>query len=362
MKQLYILLIKLIVALTQRFDILLAWARSKVQPEYNDSPIITVPEKSIAVAIVAVWQSVIDDNFFQALKILAENKFDLIVINNKSLSADDRCKIESIAFAYHERKPGLGRDFAAYRCAILGTYKSLVERTSVNDLIFINDSVLINPNIFKSFIKKFIVTDGDVVALTETTPVHYHVSSWFFMVRRTVFTNKAFFDYWLEYKPYQSRPYAISKGEVGLTRCYKSLGANINVVYNSDRIVEVLMKQDVNKLFVQRFLPKNVQESIISLRQDAPNYDFFWYDLDRYSNQMNQTHFWQLILLNFFAFPFVKKDIYTRQIFTLNQLRSGLAVFEDAPSCNIYFNKLTSVITNDEQSFLKRFFIKASVQ
>ena len=290
--------------------------RQPKEPEIPPLPLIS--KDSDVVAIVALYQNgVLCPNAESMLEILKEKGVALFVINNGKLSLEEQKKLSFVDF-YYER-PNWGMDFGAYK---LGTriIRAMEAQHKINPkkYVFLNDSVLILSARYAAFMERFLSDSADWVGVTENHDGPHHVSSWLFSVSKEIWKQPKFSAFWDEYQPLAARHYTIVKGELGLSGLLKRMGYNASVHFPSSLFIGEVAKltsEEFNNalsLVQQKFLASSAS-NFSSQRTD-------W--IEKYlknERSLNQTHFWQLFALWKTDFPFVKKDLWSRNKFTREQ-------------------------------------------
>jgi len=365
----YKLFKKIAIFTIRRIDFHYAQLLELIFPEKNDGIIY---EKKLLnqtchnIAIIAMWQNKLCPNFYQALESLVNNGFEIVAVNNREISKDDKIKLEKVCMVYHERKPGKGRDFGAYKQGVRIT-RNFIEKTEINKVLFMNDSVYIFKNRFDKLLHDIKCMEDDVIGITETTELHYHISSWFFVVSKQIFLNDIFQSFWDNYKSYQSRVYSIHKGEVGLTKQYIKLKKVPRVIYSSKAIIEELQTLKIPSISIWKYLRRAYKDSI-SLKKDKTEIDKikFWTQLEQMVDGSNQTAFWQLIAIVYLQFPFVKKETYSREVFNRFTIQNAFeemvlmdSILKDDAEYSL--NDMLSKITKKEESVLNNIKIRAGI-
>ena len=288
------------------------------------------------VAIMAVYQNgQLDANVQQLTRTLLRRGCDVVMINNGKLSNEASESCRSLFALYHERPSGLGRDFASYRVGFLSLLAALARQSvQPQELIFLNDSVLYVDERMDAFLDDFFAMSGEWKGVTESSEPSYHVSSWFFSVGKDIWSDVRFQKYWLEYCPLHSRPYVIARGEVGLSTILSRMGRVPKVLYPASRFIEYVRSRGTDGLidllplmpaghfdhYIRNYLScrelnrrENMNALVIA--------DIIWQQ-----QHTNQSAFWQLIGILGLGFPFVKKDIYSKGVFGMPQLRQFTAM------------------------------------
>lgn len=316
----------------------IAKLRYQIGPKELPQQILTTEHYSTlasdTVAIVAIYQrNAICANLRYILGALREHGIDTLVINNGALSTTEKEAAEILTTIYHERNPGLGRDFASYKLGvqIIKYAEKCNSEFKPNRFLFLNDSVFAIPDRYNSVLQKAIITTSPWLGVTESTEKSHHVSSWFFSISREVWTDPRFQSYWEKYLPLHSRHHAIHKGEIGFSSMMLQAGFYPEVIFNASSLMNLLKDLSWEDLLTSiRLLPTNHCVGYLTFIKDVcGNLS----DHDRKSlvlakvmldqENTNQAAFWQLLACMHFNFPFIKKDLYARRVFTRLQLASA---------------------------------------
>lgn len=300
------------------------------------------PLKQGQIAIMAVYQNgQLDTNVLQLTRTLMRRGCDVVMINNGKLSDDAREVCRGLFALYHERPTGLGRDFASYRVGFLALLAAMVRQSvQPQELIFLNDSVLYMAERMDSFLDDFFAMPGEWKGVTESSEPLYHVSSWFFSVKRSIWSNARFQEYWLDYRPLHSRPYVIANGEVGLSTALTKMGQASTVLYPAKRFIEYIRSLEADGLAeLLPLMPAGYADHYVgkylaccALNRQEHVKAIIIADILCLQQHTNQSAFWQLIGICGVGFPFVKKDIYAKGVFGMAQLRQFTFMMADDPS------------------------------
>ena len=167
----------------------------------------------------------------QNLYIIAINT--LKVIQVKQLHKYIDCYIE---------KPNFGRDFGSYKTGFMHVFKNKLH-LSCNRLIMLNDSIFYSKKGVDSMLKKLLISDYEVLGVTENYEIEYHLGSFCLSLSKNILNNKKFIKFWKKYKLTDIRPKVIKRGEMGLTKILKkvvSSEANIASIYDLQWIESVI--------------------------------------------------------------------------------------------------------------------------
>lgn len=281
------------------------------------------------IAIIAMWQSILCSNFLGALKAARQSGYILIVVNNCILESSDINEMQGLADVYIERDPGFGRDFAAYKTGVNYLNRMVSDSTKIDSVLFFNDSMVYFPSRLHRLFEYIDSIDRDVITLTESFVGGHHQSSWFFQVSGRVYFNEKFQGFWRRYKPCQSRVYTIKSGELGLSKIYSKLRITPHAIYNSAYFLRGL-DDSIRCDDIYKLLSLRLQEALF-FNEDYPARDVF---INALLNKMlmdNPTHAIGLLLFRYFDFPAVKKDIYSKMVNNMHQIRMLFELNQEVP-------------------------------
>ena len=167
----------------------------------------------------------------QNLYIIAINTLKVIQVNQLHEYID--CYIE---------KPNFGRDFGSYKTGFMHVFKNKLH-LNCNRLIMLNDSIFYSKKGMDSMLKKLLISDYEVLGVTENYEIEYHLGSFCLSLSKNILNNKKFIKFWKKYKLTDIRPKVIKRGEMGLTKILKtvvSTEANIASIYDLQWIESVI--------------------------------------------------------------------------------------------------------------------------
>lgn len=285
------------------------------------------------VAIVALHQvGGLCANCEAMLQTLARSGIALIVINNGALDAPAAARVRALAALYHERRPGLGRDFASYQLGVR-VVDALIEagRADPPRVLFVNDSVLVIPDRYAAFLPRFLAEGAPVVGVTETDERNYHIASWLFSVSRELWQQPFFRRYWARLRPIHCRRHTIRAGELRLSACLTYHRVPIALMYPASLFINALKGLPPEAIEeTLQYLPYGFLQGDPAVLAAESFRDVRWRVLSG-QRGINQAAFWQLVGLLHSDFPFVKKDIYYRGVFSLAQMRLFFDAFNAEP-------------------------------
>ena len=195
----------------------------------------------------------VTEDFLQLLAALRRHDINPIVVCNGNLSDEQLDRLAIDAHRILVRR-NLGRDFGAYRAA---TVLLQAQEFQPRRLLYLNDSVMfVDGTGLDAMIGGLAESDYDVVGTFENHEIAHHVGSYAFSVSGKVFADPSVQRFWRDYKPYDLRPHAIKKGEIGLSKCLAKCGYRTDVIYSADKLALRLDKMALPELIENlRYVP-----------------------------------------------------------------------------------------------------------
>ena len=194
------------------------------------------------------------------LQSLRAEGVNTIVVFNRTPTAEE---IELARGHVHRIlvRRNVGRDFGAYRSAVLNLQRSDVRPSR---LLFFNDSVFLLPGRkLADMVSRLVHATWDVVGAFENHASAHHVGSFAFSVSGAVYDSAEFRRFWRRYRPYNIRPHAIARGEMGLTRTYRKERFGVDILYSLDKIGGELAARTLNDdLALLRVLPRRPRQRL----------------------------------------------------------------------------------------------------
>jgi hypothetical protein len=298
------------------------------------------------------------------LDAIARSPHNLIVVSNAALSPLLKAQLQDRCYKIIERK-NLGRDFGAYKD---GVNYVLEHHPDAGRIVLMNDSVFF----FQRTIDKLIndlTAPHDFIGLTETHQYHYHVQSFMLSFGRDALRSKAFNRFWKRYRPISTRRFAIHRGELRLTRVMTKAGFRPHILYQPAHLVPHLQRKPVREsIELIQLMPSHARDSLYShfltvlgekhipssyaaleavsqgIRplQSGPLRGADGGQLVRINNQAagmeqwsfgifpnlivssisrnNQMHHGGLLFIKYLGMPLLKRDIFYRELFTLEEI------------------------------------------
>lgn len=336
------------------WEYLVAYARYALAPREPLPELGAVPAlHGRIVAIVALHQvGTLCRNCDAMLQALADEDVALIVINNGALGEAAAARVRGLAVLYHERRPGLGRDFASYQLGVRIVDALIAAgRADPPRIVFANDSVLIIPDRYRAFLPRFLAETAPVVGVTETDEKSYHISSWLFAVSRELWQQPFLRRYWQKLRPIHCRRHTIRAGELKLSACLTYHRVPFALMYPASVFMAALQKLPAAAIEeTLQYLPYGFLQGDPAVLAAESFRDVRWRVLSA-QRGINQTAFWQLVGLLHADFPFVKKDIYYRGVFSLAQMRLFFDAFDAVPGPDKRYIRDRVMAVRDPRTF-----------
>jgi hypothetical protein len=155
------------------------------------------------------------------------------------------------------------------------------------------------------------------------------MTAWLFALAGKVFKNKEIKKFWERYLPLKFRQHCIRKGEIKLTSTLLKAGYSPYILYPATYFIDKIpsQKEQLFTLFPQNsfhrnmfnsFIEKQISSKELSLKEKD---DIILNALRELSAVTNQMHIFNLSGVRFCSFPFLKKDLFWRDVYSLTQIR-----------------------------------------
>ena len=265
---------------------------------------------------------------------VARSPFNLVIVSNAQLTDGLADELRSKCRLLIERN-NIGRDFGGYKDGVA----IVLRRFDVERLIIANDSVFYLSEGLDELLTRL---DGphDLIGVSEVYDHHYHVASFLMSFGRRVLQSAAFRNFWRRYKPLGSRRWAIFRGEGDLSAQLLRAGFRPYILYRAAHLHPYL----VNDAAVTPLLPLQVREWLagsgearsttlahkigIALKwlRGIPPTKRGGADLviDEVMGR-NQMHAAGLMFHKFMGLPLIKRDLYYRGVYSLDDLAATVA-------------------------------------
>lgn len=263
------------------------------------------------------------------IEAIARSAFNLVLVSNGELKPALRKELLTKSRLLIERK-NIGRDFGGYKDGVSVAMRRFAD---IERLVVANDSVF-----FLDGLDELLAAlDGpqDFIGISEVYEHHYHVASFMLSFGRRVLESRAFREFWRRYKPMATRRWAIFKGEGALTATLLRAGFRPHVLYRASHLRAHLAgtPQEV------ALLPIEVRAIIAGTGDPTPTttlhkFGVFvkWLGSVRPRQRTlsetivdeimarNQMHAAGYMFRKFLKMPMIKRDIFYRSVYSLEDL------------------------------------------
>lgn len=268
------------------------------------------------------------------IEAVARSPFNLVIVSNAQLTAALTDELLGKCRLLIERN-NIGRDFGGYKDGVA----VVLRRFDVERLVIANDSVFYLNEGLDDLIARL---DGqhDLIGVSEVYDHHYHVASFLMSFGRRVVQSRAFREFWQGYKPLGSRRWAIFRGEGDLSAQLLRAGFRPHILYRAVHLRPYLANQDA----VLPLLPLQVRAWLAGAGE--PRSTTFLHKVaiavkrlrglppaqrqgaDLVIDEVmgrNQMHAAGLMFRKFMGLPLIKRDLYYRDVYSLDDLAASLA-------------------------------------
>ena len=265
---------------------------------------------------------------------VARSSFNLVIVSNAQLTDHLAEELRGKSRLLIERN-NIGRDFGGYKDGIA----VVLRRFDIERLVIANDSVFYLSEGLDDLLAKL---DGphDLIGVSEVYDHHYHVASFLMSFGRRVVESVAFREFWRRYKPLGSRRWAIFRGEGDLSAQLLRGGFRPHILYRAVHLRPHLANDNA----VLPLLPLQVRAWLagsgearsttllhkigVALKwlRGVPRAKLSGADLviDEVMGR-NQMHAAGLMFRKFMGLPLIKRDLYYREVYSLDDLAAVVA-------------------------------------
>jgi hypothetical protein len=265
---------------------------------------------------------------------VARSPFNLVVVPNGRLAPALANQLLGQSRLLVERN-NIGRDFGGYKDGV----NIVLRRFDVDRLVIANDSVFYLPEGLDKLLAD-LDKANDFTGVSEVYLHHYHVASFMMSFGRRVIANAAFRQFWQRYKPLGTRRWAIFRGEGPLTAALLRAGFRPRVLYQAAHLREPLSREaeivPLLPLDLRAWLAGEGERSPTTLlhkiaaalkwlhgvRQPPAALPAIVVDEIMGRNQMHAAG---LMFRKVLGLPIVKRDLYFRGVFSLDDLAAAVA-------------------------------------
>ena len=326
--------------------------------------------KSSNFAILALYMNgPLPDFTANVIAAIDASPLNLVVVSNTTLVPYLRAQLLQNCWLLIERA-NLGRDFGAYKDGISILLQS---QKDVDRVILLNDSLFF----FQKGLTKLISDlcgPQEFIGVTEVLEFHYHVQSFMLSFGQHAIRTRQFRKFWRTYRPISTRRWSIHKGEIKLTRRLTKAGFRPHVLFQAAQLIAHLRPRAMREVLeAARLLPSRerlqlyrefdriVGNENISLAEfeaisqgirgispgggsragalaaigsqletmDRWSFEIFANKLVAIIARRNQAHVGGFLFAKYLGLPVIKRDIFYRQIYSLEEIYRILTDFNE---------------------------------
>ena len=244
------------------------------------------------------------------IKSLHELGYAIIFVSNLPINGESLQWLERYCSRIALRE-NFGRDFGAYKFAIL---KYEEEIRNASELLIANDSVTgpIAPldHMFEIMTSRDVDMWGTTESYSRKMYEKYHLASYFLVLRPTVFTSTAFWDFWHKYRLSYSRVDTIEDGEIEFTFQLINAEFKLSSYIGASEIFEFIRKDITGSLMFLH--PHLVTLALTCATNRTSLYTQLLKNLVQrflYTDNHN-VRFAKILLM--LGSPFIKRDLFSR--------------------------------------------------
>jgi hypothetical protein len=268
----------------------------------------------------------VSQNLLAYIGVLNDCGYNILLVNNGPLSARHIELFQSRCHTLVAKYYG-GRDFGCFQ---YGTklLQELAASRPILQVIYCNESVFVRPSQLSKTVERIRQSRAPHIGLTGTWESAYHVSSWLFSVSGELFRDPAFQQFWADYLPISSRTHAIWYGEIGLSAHLQRHGIQPEILYPPQLVGDLCVSLDSDRLC--RAMPRLSSVTLwYQLRDRMSATDMVGREILRrivldQGELHNTSNLYNLLLVEFCDFPFLKKDLVFRNDYSLSQIEEVL--------------------------------------
>lgn len=239
-------------------------------------------------------------------KSLSDAGFTVLVVHaadshRPSLNADDIDECFTIL------KRNIGYDFGSYAVGVFAARDSL---SALDEMIFVNDSIVQIAEGLGAVIDRFREVDADAVGCTDSFQHQYHLQSYLIWFGRKICRSSVLPRFMADYSFSSVKDIVIKEGEIGLSVRLQVEGFTIAALFGYQTLASHWVRRYGETLQQVDDLPGTPRD------QTTPSFKTSLINqLDVMMNSIlngvpvNPTHFFWDILIEDFAFPFVKREL-----------------------------------------------------
>lgn len=260
-----------------------------------------------------------------ALRALAATQTNVLLVFNHPVDEERLARFRQDSFRIMIRN-NTGLDIGGYRDG----YLALHDEPSLERLLILNDSVYFFERGLQAFFERLMSSTADISAPYENRQFHYHVQSFCISLSRRMATCEGVKRFFEDYIPVNSRRWAIHMGEIGLSDALTQSAESIEILYSTEHLVSY--SGPLPAAFTAdpaSFLPIGLRMRYQWLRtqpealSEAP-----LVTVARLTPFYSQIHTVGFLFQALFGCPLMKRDIFYRQQFSLEDVRSAFEIID----------------------------------
>ncbi len=208
----------------------------------------------------------------------------VFVTNAPDLTSESRDAIAPLCRAV-VRRHNVGLDFGAWK----DCYLALQGREGLEMLVLANDSVYGPFHDLGALIARADPAQADIWGATDNREGRPHLQSYFLIVHARALRHRAFEAFWRAVRPVGSKRWIVTRYEIGLTRAMEAAGLRCAALFPYRAIADRVAASD-----------------------PADDHGLMVATMVRAGRPLNPTHFFWDRLIAEDGFPFLKRDLLTR--------------------------------------------------
>lgn len=281
-------------------------------------PLLIKELTSARVAILSCFQFKPSLSIEMQLNELEKQGLDIVIVSNAKVSPELLELYQKYSCVVISR-PNIARDFGAYKAGYLYLLSSGYLE-NVNQLLFINDTILFPVINTENFWKQLYSSEFDIVSPFESFTPKYHLQSFFILCKNKVHLQEDFKSYWENYFEWNSRRHAITSGEIGFSQKMKRSGLRIGALVSAlslsalsdSKINNALLLFDIEQSLLLECYNQEDKKQIIHAAAEK--------SLARLYETANPSHSLALLSVWLLHVPLLKKDLVYRGTISLLEL------------------------------------------
>jgi hypothetical protein len=157
----------------------------------------------------------------------------------------------------HRKNDGI--DFGSWRCGL----KNLGYLQDYDELLIANDSVLGPFTTLDRIFEQVKRSPADLIGLTDTWQIHYHLQSYFLFFKKSLFKSETFHEFWQQVVNLNNKQEIIDRYELGLTRFILTAGYQTEALFPFEEIREkYIARLGTPEQYVEKFNTRGINPTI----------------------------------------------------------------------------------------------------